>query len=181
MLLVLKQVHPEASISNKARAIFHHAYGSVDKKVRKETYSSYIYQGGSFIILYWGITNCFQSPNRSIPILVSPAKRERFLNRSIPILVSPTKRRQFSNRSIPILSASRHQSYLIQRFLRRPTFTTWSWYSDSDLPRHSDLCLVSPTKRQRFFTYSLMNHPVSYALIYLFISDMFFMFVELAA
>ena len=50
MLLVLKQVHPEASISNKARAIFHHAYGSVGKKVRKETYSSYIYQGESLII-----------------------------------------------------------------------------------------------------------------------------------
>ena len=41
----------------------------------------------------------------------------------------------------PSVSASRHRSYLIQRFLRRPTFTTWSWYSDSDLPRHSDLCL----------------------------------------
>ena len=82
MLLVLKQVHPKASISNKARGsfirhrsyliqrflhrpIFHHACGSVSKKVRKETYSSYIYQGESLIIhifLYTEVLLTVSSP-----------------------------------------------------------------------------------------------------------------------
>ena len=67
MLLVLKQVHPEASISNKARVILHHACGSVSKKVRKEMYSSYIYQGESFIIQYFSLYWLFPVPKQVHP------------------------------------------------------------------------------------------------------------------